>query len=343
MLGDNSLGVAVQASGQIRDIGGQLLYLNTSRRWNWGASIQRVPYVYGYGAYTNTGVEYTLAHIAVTGASVFTQYPLSQTRRFELGTGYTHYGYALESIQESFTGRTNRTRLDSPPSLGLTEATAAFVGDDSFFGFTSPISGTRYRLEVTPTIGSLNYQTALVDVRRYFFAKPLTLAFRGMHYGRYGRDADSDRIGAIFLGDGSLVRGYSYESFGNGDCTSTGTGSLAGSSCPQFDRLLGSRLALANLELRIPLLGTQGFGILDTPLPPMELAPFVDAGVAWTGSSGPAWQLGSNSGDRTPVVSAGIASRWNLFGFAVLQLYYAHPFQRPGTSGTWGILLQPGW
>ena len=36
MLGNQMIGVAVQASGQLRDIGGQFLYLNSARRWNWG-------------------------------------------------------------------------------------------------------------------------------------------------------------------------------------------------------------------------------------------------------------------------------------------------------------------
>jgi len=182
----------------------------------------------------------------------------------------------------------------------------------------------------------------LADFRKYIFMKPFTLAMRGMHYGLYGRDAEADRIGALYVGDGSLVRGYSYDSYTNSDCTN-GTGGLAGSSCAQFDRLVGSRLALANAELRIPLFGTSGFGLISSPLPPIEIAPFVDAGVAWTNASGPVWDLSSTSGDRTPVVSTGIASRINLFGFAVFQVYYAHPFQRPGRSGVWGFLLQPGW
>jgi outer membrane protein assembly factor BamA len=219
----------------------------------------------------------------------------------------------------------------------------ALVGDASSFGFTSPISGSRYRLEVTPTIGTLKYETVLLDYRKYLFVKPFTLAVRGLHYGLYGKDAESDRIGALYLGDGSLVRGYSYDSFNSNDCTSSGTGSLASSTCPQFDRLVGSKLALANAELRIPLFGTSGFGLIASPLPPIEIAPFVDAGVAWTKASGPVWDLASTSGDRTPVVSTGIASRINLFGFAVFEVYYAHPFQRPGRSGVWGFLLQPGW
>jgi hypothetical protein len=142
----------------------------------------------------------------------------------------------------------------------------------------------------------------------------------------------------VFLGDGDLVRGYSYDSFDGSECVASTV-----STCPQFERLIGSRLALANVELRIPILGQRGLGLVETVFPPIEVAPFIDAGVAWTGSSKPVWELVSNSLERTPVVSAGVAARINLFGFAVGQVYYAHPFQRPGRGGVWGFVLQPGW
>ena len=344
MLGNQAIGVALQASGQLRDIGGQLLYINSANRWNWGVNVSRTPYVYGYGALTNSGAQYLFYHIAIDNLSGILQYPFSQTRRLEFSAGYTHYGYSVQTATQGFNGRTSGlTDLAAPPALGLSSASVALVGDASSFGFTSPISGSRYRLEVTPTIGSLKYNTVLLDYRKYFFAKPVTLAFRGLHYGLYGKDAESDRIGALYLGDGSLVRGYAYSSFNANDCTSNGTGALANSTCPQFDRLVGSKLALANAELRIPLFGTSGFGLIASPLPPIEIAPFVDAGVAWTKTSGPVWDLASASGDRTPVMSTGIASRINLFGFAVFEVYYAHPFQRPGRGGVWGFNLQPGW
>jgi hypothetical protein len=344
MLGDQSIGVGVEASGQLRDIGGQLLYINTASRWNWGLNVSRTPYVYGYGALTNVGAQYVFEHLAVDNLSAILQYPFSQTRRLEFSAGYSHYGYSIQTATQGFDGSTGGLQnLPAPPALGLSQASVALVGDASSFGFTSPISGSRYRFEVTPTIGSLRYETVLADYRKYFFMKPFTLAMRGLHYGMYGKDAESDRIGALYLGDGSLVRGYSYDSFNANDCTASGSGSLASSTCPQFDRLVGSKLALANAELRIPLFGTSGFGLIASPLPPIEIAPFVDAGVAWTKTSGPVFDFASNSGDRTPVVSTGIASRVNLFGFAVFEVYYAHPFQRPGRSGVWGFVLQPGW
>ena len=344
MLGNHMIGVGVEASGQLRDIGGQFLYINSARRWNWGVNVSRTPYVYGYGAYTATGVEYLIQRIAVDNASVIAQYPLSHTRRIELSTGYTHYGYSSEYLRAGYGGGSSRDELPAPPPLGLVQGSIALVGDASAFGFTSPISGSRYRIEVTPTTGTLSYQSLLADYRKYVFFKPFTFAIRGVHYGLYGKDGENDRMGALFLGEGSLVRGYSYDSFSNADCVSGGSGGLAGSSCPQFDRLLGSRIALMNAELRIPLLGTHGFGLISSPLPPVEIAPFVDAGVAWTKASGPVWDFGSSSGDRTPVVSTGVAARVNLFGFAVFEVNYAHPFMRPGRDGgVWGFLLQPGW
>jgi outer membrane protein assembly factor BamA len=344
MLGNHMIGVGVEASGQLRDIGGEFLYINSARRWNWGVNVSRTPYVYGYGALTPTGVEYLIQRVAVDNASVIAQYPLSQTRRIELSTGYTHYGYSSEYLREGYGGGSSRDELPAPPPLGLVQGSVALVGDASAFGFTSPISGSRYRIEVTPTTGTLSYQSLLVDYRKYVFFKPFTFAIRGVHYGLYGKDGENDRMGALFLGEGSLVRGYSYDSFSNADCVTNGSGGLAGSSCPQFDRLVGSRVALVNAELRIPLLGTHGFGLISSPLPPVEIAPFVDAGVAWTKASSPVWDFGSSSGDRTPVVSTGVAARVNLFGFAVFEVNYAHPFMRPGRDGgVWGFLLQPGW
>ena len=78
--------------------------------------------------------------------------------------------------------------------LNLGETSAALVYDTSVFGATSPILGQRYRFEYSQTAGSLMYSGALVDYRKHFMARPFTLALRGMHYGRYGRDSEDSRI-----------------------------------------------------------------------------------------------------------------------------------------------------
>ena len=80
------------------------------------------------------------------------------------------------------------------------------------------------------------------------------------------------------------------------------------------------------------------------PFLPFTLAPFVDAGVAWTGDTKPSFS--ATKGDlryRTPVVSAGLSGRFNVLGYAILEAYLAHPFQRPTKGWIWGFQLVPGW
>ncbi|MCU0650030.1 MAG: hypothetical protein MUF00_18715, partial [Gemmatimonadaceae bacterium] len=45
LLGRQRVGVAVQAQGTLRDLGGQLFYQNTTSRWTWFASGGRTPFV----------------------------------------------------------------------------------------------------------------------------------------------------------------------------------------------------------------------------------------------------------------------------------------------------------
>ena len=77
---------------------------------------------------------------------------------------------------------------------------------------------------------------------------------------------------------------------------------------------------------------------------PLTVSPFVDAGEAWSGGPGQTPTLSSNQQHfRIPVVSTGISARVNLLGYAVIEAYYAHPFQRPGRNWVYGIQLAPGW
>jgi hypothetical protein len=59
---------------------------------------------------------------------------------------------------------------------------------------------------------------------------------------------------------------------------------------------------VANLELRLPLLGTRGYGIFNAPLP-TELSAFVDVGVAWISDQSPEVRFETCSVGRIPVVT----------------------------------------
>jgi outer membrane protein assembly factor BamA len=136
----------------------------------------------------------------------------------------------------------------------------------------------------------------------------------------------------LFLGYPSLVRGYDNESFTPEEC-----GGAADGSCPPFDRLLGSRIAVGNVELRLPLLGGAGL-IPGGGFPPIEAAAFLDAGAAWR--DGESFQLSGR--DRRLVTSHGMALRVNLLGFAVAEIDFVHPNDRPDKDWYWLFSLQPG-
>ena len=206
--------------------------------------------------------------------------------------------------------------------------------DTSFFGATSPVFGARGRLEIGQSLGSLRYTSLLADWRRYFMPiRPMTIAVRGLHFGRYGADGDSERITQLYLGYPELVHGYGYGSFTASECG----GTEDGRQCAMFTQLFGSRVAVANLEVRIPLAGLKS-GEIEYGRVPVELAAFFDAGLAWTADTRPAWMGGSQRVLR----SAGGAARVNVLGLFVIEVAASRPFDRPNRSWKWQIGLRQG-
>ena len=165
--------------------------------------------------------------------------------------------------------------LASFPNLNLGQAAAALVYDTSISGVTSPIKGTRYRVELSQSAGSLTYTGALVDYRTYVMpVKPYTFALRGLYFGRFGADSEDERLPTLYLGYPGLVRGTTP------DRSRRRCGAQINGSCPAFDRLIGSRVAVANAEFRFPLWALFSRDRFYGPLP-IEVGVFGDTGVAW--------------------------------------------------------------
>jgi Tol biopolymer transport system component len=356
MLGDRLVAAAVQASGSLKDVGGEVLYLNRERRWAWGATAGHLPYIIG----AQMWIEPTdnprqqvwnqqINRIFVQQAQLLTHYPFSTTRRFEVTGGYMRIAFDTEILRQVV--QDGRTIVDerivqgeSPPSLNLFQVAPALVGDWSFFGFTSPVMGGRYRLEVQPTAGSLRFVSTLADYRRYSFLRPLTFAVRGFHFARWGNADQINQLQPVFLGHPSLVRGYSVNSMEQRECVPVrdSEGRII-DTCPVFSRLAGSGVMVANAELRIPVLGIRELGLIEFPYLPLEVAPFVDVGVAWRGTTFPQLTWTRDTDVRAPVASVGITSRMNILGYIILEIYYANPFQRPERGAHWGFNIAPGW
>ena len=347
MLGDHTAGVYIAANGGVRDIGGQAAYVNRSRRWNWGGMAMVQPYVTGGAAQsletTPSGglvIREDVVQLRQTDADVrgLVAYPFSRAFRFELQAGARRIWFSQEQATRYFDYGSGGlldeqiTDLGAPGALTLGDAAAALVYDQTIFGATSPIRGQRFRFEYAPTIGSVQYSGVTLDYRRYFTpVRPVTLALRGLHFGRYGGDAEDPRLSALYLGYPSLIRGYDVGSFDPRDC-----GDIP-DRCPAFDALLGSRILVGNAELRVPLVGVFRGEYNYGPVP-VEAFAFADGGVAWTATSEPSFA----GGDRTAVRSAGVGARVNLFGYAIVEVAAARPFDRRGRGWVFSFNLLPG-
>ena len=353
MLGNRRLGVAVQAQGTFKDLGGQFFYQNLADRWNWGVSGGRIPilYVNAFGNFLPGGAQQIVLQrmrIFLDSFAGTVAYPFTSTRRVEFSSSLARYSYDLEQETQTYDqfGRLldydRETRNDLVPDpLNLASASMALVNDWSFFGFTSPLRGGRSRIEVEGTLGTVDFGTLTADYRRYFNPGGfLTVAFRGLHYGRYGNQEMEERLNPIPLGYETFIRGYAPESFDASECTVLEGGD---STCPEFDRLFGHRIGVASAEIRLPFLGVEELGVLNFPFLPTELVAFADMGMAWNSDDPVDLRFDRTTAERVPVFAAGFSARTNILGFLILETYYALPFQRPTKNWHWGFNLSPGW
>ena len=347
MLGEHTLGATLQLTSRFEETGGQVAYINRKSRWNWGVVAEQIPYTTGgfaQGTTTSGGqaaiLQETLRVTEVNQAvSGIAQYPLSKVQRLEFSAGARRISFDSQierQLFSSFSGELLNEQIEElprPDALALGETSAALVYDSSVFGATSPLVGQRYRVEFTQLAGSVTYAGVLADYRRYFMpVRPFTVAVRGLHYGRYGADAEDSRLQPLYLGYQSLVRGYDVGSFDADECQETDL-----SACAAFDRLTGSRLAVVGAEIRFPLLGLFSRKSFYGPFP-LELAFFGDAGVAWTSDIKPSL----SGGQRDFVRSAGVALRANVLGYAIAEIDYVRPFDRSRRGWVWQFGLTPG-
>ena len=357
VLGYHTIYGTIQAQGQLDEIGGNVVYLNQQHRWNWGASVQRLPYIaggiqQGFDSDGNLHDQLLIFRYFDNSAYGILQYPFSRVQRVELAGGVRRISQDIRIRDYTYdpSGSVVIDYQETKQSLGswnLAEGTAALVYDNALDGYTSPMAGQRYRFEVAPTVGDLHFNSVTADFRRYFLARPVTLAFRALHFGRYGRDEAVPS--AVFLGYPSLLRGYGYTSVQN-DCLAELESTGTGKDCEIFQDLFGSRMAVTNLELRLPLIRNPVRGSVQVP--PVEVFSFLDAGAAWgklQGNDGSIVQthlnfergLGSDFTQRGFLTSGGVGARMNLFGYIIVEADYVNAFERP-THWHWQFSFQPG-
>ncbi len=357
LLGNHSLAFAGEVNGRVSEARIFAGYTNLSRRFQYTTGIFQEPFFYaqGYSARQldpSTWVEeivYTrYLQRQLFGIGI---YPLNRFTRFEYGLRLTNLDRTDFLVAQLVTP--DGVPISNPQiveeqhgqSVNMASPSLAYVSDNVLMGYTGPIMGRRFRFEVAPTVGTYQWMNYTADYRRYdpILFNFLTVATRFLASVNVGRDADSLRS---YIGYPELVRGYDRESYrvNPADCSVYGTPE-------QFKcaPLFGSRIAIANAELRFPLLRRLDLGLIPIGLPPIEGVTFFDAALTWY--SGQDVQLKGYDPDEATVDpsqlrhllrSYGAGVRVNLFNFALLRWDYAIPLDGPRKGdGYWRFSIAP--
>ncbi|PYP57376.1 MAG: hypothetical protein DMD40_08540 [Gemmatimonadetes bacterium] len=357
ILGNHSVVFAGSINGRISEAQFLGLYVNQSHRLNWAGGFSQDPlYFYGGSDWTriddsrNPGVgdsvdvfSTRIRRFVIRDAFAESSYPFSRFNRIELGLHAVNISEATLDLQTLYdaSGPFNQRLVQGGgPSATFVQPSIAHVHDNTLFGYVGPFAGSRSRFSISPAIGSWQFTAGLIDYRRYLFFRPFTIAVRGLMFGRFGRDADRF---PVFLGSTELIRGYTAGSFRNHECVANPQ-SRSQTGCAELDQLIGSKIAVGNVELRFPLTRSLVLGFLPVGFPPIEGAFFYDIGMAWDDASTVKWhrQVGDDPVlVRTPLRSWGGSIRANVFGLLIMRLDYTKPLDRPLKHSYWTISLGP--
>ena len=334
LLGNHQLAVSANIYGRLSDASVFLGYANLSRRLQYTTGISQDP-VYvpatqssqqfnGFTRFSSSYVRYVIRSAFLSG-----QYPINRFTRFETALQFNAIGQSVVSLvtdcNNSFCADTRQVEGESRPSINYLTPSTAFVSDNTLFGNTGPVVGRRMRFQASHTLGKLSYSDLLADYRRYdpIIFNTLTLATRVLTAQSIGRD---EGFFPKYIGRPDFVRGYDRANFNPYDCTS------AFGETPTCNNaeLVGSRVVVANAELRFPIIRRFDVGS-SFGLPPVDGLIFGDAGLAWSKGLKPFLTRPENYDSETqryPLTSYGAGLRVNLFNLAILRWDYAVPQQQ---------------
>ena len=272
LLGDDNYlfmlyNTATVQSDLLRSFNIAIQRINLSKRLN-----------YGYGVFNFSGNRYDITesdeffYERSFGATTFLSYPLSKFNRIESTITL------MNSDREIVPGITARKSL-------LLSNTVAYVHDNSLWGPSGPIDGSRmlFLLGYSSDIkySNINYFSIIADYRNYFrLSYSMALALRMSIYYNEGKEARR-----YFMGGSWDLRGY-----------------------PRWS-IRGEKMWISSLEFRFPLVDQLliKFPFVDIGFNAIRGATFFDVGSAW------------DKEYQTTYGSLGFGIRLNLFNAIVLR------------------------
>jgi Tol biopolymer transport system component len=265
IIGETSLQIDLKNS----DYG--LGYYDLGNRLNYGMQgfhTARFVYLNRYGnidlfRFTNYGGTFSLS------------YPLNTFYRLEGELSWLNV--TMENLDDP---------TDAYQKASYIVPTVGFVHDNTLWGYTAPIDGTRYRFDVlgNPLSKSLSFYSILGDYRTYFkFWDDYSFAFR-----LSGGYSGGDNPQRFFLGgtDNWINRDFATTSI---PLNSPSDFAFLTAALPlrgyDYAQEIGSKYGLLNMELRFPLIKYLVTGALPILFSNIMGVAFVDAGTAWNSNS----------------------------------------------------------
>lgn len=351
LLGNNHIAISGEINGRMSEARALLGYTNIAHRLQFSTAFSQAPYYFlssdSIGSTGVTGIDLERQQITTyvtRQAYAITAYPLNRFTRIELGGGFNNIDRSRLFVRRNVIDgdRAGEYAIDSTHrdrSLNYIDGQLALVSDNTLFGYTGPVMGRRYRLQVTPVSGSFQWVEYLADYRRYdpIVFNYLTLATRAYADLSVGPNEEEFKK---YIARPDFVRGYDRNSSFYLSCPVVGANPT---NCSAV-QLLGSRVAVVNVEARFPLLRKVELGFLPFELPPVDGLFFHDIGLAWTAGQK---VFASRPADydvalqRYPIRSYGAGIRVNLFNYAILRWDYAIPADQNGRKGVWTWSLWP--
>ncbi|MGH7494675.1 MAG: basic secretory protein-like protein [bacterium] len=245
MLNNHNLILSANLRRSISNTDLGLIYLNQSRRLNWGVEAYQVKNQFGAFATLDAAGFVNQTYRSVNG---FVFFPFSRFSRLEVSAGVTFVSQNLFVDYVDYDRGEIVREKQKLAGARFGQYGAAWVFDNTIYGLLGPLRGKRSRLEVQRATNDFKLTTAMLDYRRYHNVNHRSvLAWRVLGGASFGQDAQVFRIGGA----------YTFRGAGYGE-------------------LVGTRILAANLEYRFPL-----FPFLPPSADMLSAVTFADAAAGW--------------------------------------------------------------